>query len=305
MNIESFLKDLKNQAKQTITYELSPDKSASLDSLATKVLESKLLNHIDGFVCTDSPLAKMRQSSLLSSIKFQALFNKPVVCTTSLRDRNSLALSSMMLGAHSFDIRLFLALSGDALKLGDQPQAKSVFEGSSLKILELINALNKGFDLGGNPLKHPLVTPIYAFSTISSYAKNKTLLKKSLESKIALGTKAIITQPVYDIETLKELLEWVDEINAKYSTDAILIFGFFPVLSLKSAIYLNTKLPGVFVPESLIVKMEEASLSGSEKEVGFELSLKLLESLLGLHKKCHFMNGNNANLASSMLASIK
>ncbi|PAF49007.1 hypothetical protein BKH43_07385 [Helicobacter sp. 13S00401-1] len=304
MDIESFLLDLKNAKKRTITYELSPDKSALLDTLAQKVLESKLLHHVSGFVCTDSPLARMRQSSLLSSIKFQALFNKPVICTTSLRDRNSLALSSMLLGANGFDIRIFLALSGDALKLGDQPQAKSVFEGSSLKILELVKALNEGYDLGGNALKYPLPKPIYAFSTISSYAKNKALLKKNLESKIALGASAIITQPVYDLATLNELLEWVDEINNKLAKSAILVPGFFPVLSLKSALYLNSKLPGVSVPASLIERMQEAALKGSEKEVGFELSLKLLESFLNIHKKCHFMNSNNAGLASSMLALI-
>lgn len=307
--IDSFMQAL--YSNKCITYELCPDRSASVDNLIEKVkkaglecMESKL-NAIDAFVCTDLPLAKLKHHCTLAAIKLQQNLKKPVVCTTSMRDKNSLSLSAEILGLNEFNVRLFLALSGDSIKLGDQPQAKAVFEGNSLRILEIIECLNKGRDLNGNEI-HGEIKSIHGFTVMDSYSKNKDVLKKKMESKIKGGAKAIFTQPIYDIPTLDTLLEWLDEINAKYNQSCVLMHGFFPLTRYKVALFLRDSLPGVFLPNHWVEDLESASLKGIEyeREIGMQKSMELFSSLYKKHPKIHFMNNNNTMYARKILDSI-
>ena len=65
-------------------------------------------------------------------LKLQQEFNKPVIATMSMRDRNKIALQSDLMGANDFDVRAILALTGDPAKMSDQPHAKGVFEANSI-----------------------------------------------------------------------------------------------------------------------------------------------------------------------------
>jgi len=94
----------------------NPPHGASMDGIIKKIEESKVTEMIDGFSVTDNPLAKLKMSSILSAIKLQERFLKPVIATMSMRDRNKLSLQSSLLGANEFDIRIILALTGDPAK---------------------------------------------------------------------------------------------------------------------------------------------------------------------------------------------
>lgn len=294
-----------------ITYELCPDRSASITYLIDKVKRAGLdsmpfeSNKIDAFVCTDSPLAMLKHHCALAAIKLQSALQMPVICTTSMRDRNSLSLSAEMLGLNEFNIRLFLSLSGDSIKHGDQPQAKPVFEGNSLRILELIACLNNKKDLNCNEIKGDIKT-IYGFSVIDSYAKNLDTLKRKMQSKIKAGARALFTQPIYDIATTNMLLEWLDEYNSMYNASCVLLQGFFPLTRYKSALFLRDKLPGVFLPKHWIDDLEKAEIKGIEyeREVGMQKSKELFATLHSRHAKIHFMNNNNTMYARNILDSV-
>jgi methylenetetrahydrofolate reductase (NADPH) len=62
------------------------------------------------------------------------------------RDRNSIGLQADLLGAHALGLRNVLALTGDPVKAGDHPKARSVFELESVRLLKLIDKLNQGMD---------------------------------------------------------------------------------------------------------------------------------------------------------------
>lgn len=307
--IESFIQKL--SSKKCLTYEICPDRSASVASIITKIKSAGLEcmesshNAIDGFVCTDSPLARLKLHSGFASIKLQQELQKPLICTISMRDRNSLALSAELLGLNDFNIRIFLALSGDPLKLGDQPQAKAVFEGNSIKILELIHCLNQGQDLNANALKSH-VRQIYGLSVINSYAKKMELLKKKMESKIHANALALFTQPIYDINVAKLLHEWLDALNHKHNKKCVLMQGFLPITSYKRAVFLYERLPGVFIPQSWLEKLEKAAIKGTEyeKQKGMEMSTNLFVKMYEYNPKIHFMNHNAAKSARIILDSI-
>lgn len=297
--IESSIKKLTSD-EAYLSYEIVPQKAFSIDNILQNIKQSAIFDKIDAFICTDSPLSKLKHSAILASIKIQDFLGKPAICTISARDKNSIALQGEILGLNEFNIRIFLTLRGDPIKLGDNPQAKAVFEGNSFMLLEIIRSLNSGIDLNGNRICDS-GRAIYPLSVINSFANDMQNIYKKMRKKIALGAIALITQPIFDINTAKELLSMLDSINAELGAEAKLVFGFYPVMSLKTAEFLYHKLPGCFMPESWIEELKSAIHTGDEAKVGLELSRNLYKEIYALYPKIHFMCANKLNIAKEIL----
>lgn len=191
--------------KTFITVEINPPHGASIDGIIADIKKHNLQDKVTGFSCTDNPLAKLKMSGVLSAIKVQQTFGKPVIATMSMRDKNKLSLQSTLLGANDFDLRCILALTGDPAKFSDQPDVKGVLERDSTLLLSIIHRLNKGVSYSNKPL-NPAPKPIYPFAVSNATAKDMNSLKKRMVKKLNYGARAIITQPVYDLENAKELL---------------------------------------------------------------------------------------------------
>lgn len=293
--LEQFITKLKSN-EPFLSVEVSPSLSSTIGQSVIDELES--LKVADCFVCTDSPLARLKPSSILSSIKLQNALKKPVICTLSMRDRNSIALCGDILGANEFGLRAFLSLSGDGVKNGDCAGAKGVFEESSLKLGRIIDGLNQGIAANGKALKEG-VKQIYNFSVINSYANNTESLKKKMLKKLSNSlVQGLFTQPVFSLEAARFLLESMESINKDLGQNCVMILGFFPVLSYKVALFLRDKLPGVYIPDEWVQKLEKASIKGKEVErkIGLELSRELFKDLQTLHNKFHFMSANKPSL---------
>ncbi|MGX2981797.1 methylenetetrahydrofolate reductase [Helicobacter sp. 23-1045] len=284
-----------------LSYEIVPQKAFSVESILKSIKQSAVFGEIDAFVCTDSPLSRLKHSAILASIKVQNFLNKPAICTISARDKNSIAIQGEILGLNEFEVRIFLVLRGDPIKLGDNPQAKAVFEGNSFMLLEIIRALNNGVDLGGAKIKD-FGRRIYPLSVANAYANDMENIAKKMRKKIALGALALITQPIFDAKNAKDLLAMMARINADLGTNAKLIFGFYPITSLKTAEFLYHKLPGCFMPQSWIDALRDANGDLEiERRIGVELSKNLYKEISALHPKIHFMCGNKIEIAEQIV----
>ena len=288
-----------------ITLETTPGHSATFAPTVDKIEALGLAELVDGFSTTDNPLAKLKYNALFAAKLLQDRFHKPVIATMSMRDRNKIALQSDLLGANEFDIRAILALTGDPATISDQPNTKGVFEGDSSLLLDIIAALNSGMDYAAKPF-NTVPKHIHPFAVVNSYAKNPKTLQKKMQKKIKHGAIGIITQPVYDIENAKKLLELLDNANkecCRENKNAELILGIFPITKLRTAQFLSSHVPGINVPPCWIDKLRKANLKGLEEEykVGFELSKKLFEDLKKLHPKIHLMTANQFQTAKDIL----
>lgn len=288
-----------------LTLETTPGHNATFSPIIDKIQDLGLDQLVDGFSTTDNPLAKLKFNALFGAKLLQERFNKPVIATMSMRDRNKIALQSDLLGANEFDIRAILALTGDPATISDQPNTKGVFEGDSTLLLDIISAFNSGMDYAGKPF-HRVPQPIYPFAVVNSYAKNPKTLQKKMQKKIKHGALGIITQPVYDIENAKQLLELKENANRECCSEnkyAELIMGIFPITKLRTAQFLSTHVPGINVPNCWIEKLRKASRGGLEEEykVGFELSKQLFDDLQKLHPKIHLMTANQFQIAKDIL----
>ena len=294
--------------KLFVTVEITPPHGASMDKTIEKIEKSGIDKKVDGFSVTDNPLAQLKMSSILSAIKVQQTFEKPVIATVSMRDRNKLSLQSSLLGANDFDLRLILALTGDPAKLSDQPEVKGVLERDSTLLLSIIYRLNNGVDYSNKPLK-PAPKPIYPFAVSNAYAKDYKTLQKRMLKKLNYGARAIITQPVYDLENAKRLLEIFAEAKEQSiresSKEAELIFGQFPAVRARTVNFIADNVPGIKVPKKIIDEMNLAAMDGKEREeeIGLEISKETFQSIASLHPKLHLMTHNRFELCKKILDS--
>lgn len=300
---ETLIDKLKNGTY--ITLETTPSHSPTFRPIVDKIEELGLHHLVDGFSTTDNPLAKLKYNSLFAAKMLQDRFQKPVLATMSMRDRNKIALQSDLLGANEVDVRAILTLTGDPATISDQPNTKGVFESDSSLLLDIINCFNSGINFAGKPLAAK-PAEIYPFAVVNSHAKNPKTLQKKMQKKIKHGALGIITQPVYDLESAKLLLE-LKEAALKESygeKETEIIFGVFPITKLRTAQFLSAHVPGIHVPTEWIESLREASEKGVEEEyrVGFELSKNLFEDLKKLHPKIHLMTANQFGIAKDILS---
>lgn len=300
---KSLIEKLQNSTY--ITLETTPGHGPNIDSIINKISDLGIEDLVDGFSTTDNPLAKLKFNALFAALILQKEFDKPVIATMSMRDRNKIALQSDLLGANAHKIQTILALTGDSASISDQPNSKGVFEADSTLLLDIIKCFNAGIDYAGKPLANQ-PKPIYPFSVVNAYAKqDKTLIKK-MSKKISHGSIGIITQPVYDVESAVKLLDM--HAQAKQSIQESnhpnqLIFGIFPIMKLRTAQFLTAHVPGINVPKVWLDALYKASQISQEEEhkVGFEMSKELFESIKALHPKIHLMTANHFELAKSIL----
>jgi 5,10-methylenetetrahydrofolate reductase len=269
-----------------------------------KLENSKAYKYVDGFSTTDCPLSKLKYNSIIAAYRIQQKFNKPVIATMSMRDRNKIALQSDLLGANDLDITHILALTGDPASMSDQPNAKAVVEGNSNLLLEIIRAFNNGMDYSGKEFKIK-PKPITPFAVSNSYAKNFTSIERKIFKKVKNYAAAIITQPVYDIEIVNTILNIRDKIRDEFNDERKefeIIFGFFPITKLKTAQFLHSHVPGIYVPDSWIEKLIKAHKISEVEEykVGLELSRKLFKKLLSIHPKIHIMTANRFEIVKEL-----
>ena len=296
----------KLQKDSYLTLETTPSHEPTLDNIISKIKNYSLDKKVDGFSATDNPLAKLKYNAMFAALKIQSEFDKPVIATMSMRDRNKIALQSDLLGANDFNVRAILALTGDPAKMSDQPHTKGVFEGNSNMLLQIIKSFNSGMDFAGKPFKTKPKS-IFPFAVTNSYAKNFKTLEKKMHKKIQDGALGIISQPVFDKQNARMLLESFNVAKADFSDErakAQLIMGIFPVTRLRTAQFLSAHVPGIHVPNKWIDALYEASKIGEDEErkVGMELSGKLFNDIKGFHPKMHLMTANRFDIADELLS---
>lgn len=294
----------KLQSDRYITLETTPAHSPTFEPIMEKIEKLGLDKKVDGFSTTDNPLSKLKFNAIIAAHMLQQRFNKPVMATVSMRDRNKIALQSDLLGANALDVRAVLALTGDSAKISNQPNTKGVFEGDSSLMLDIIKCFNGGIDYAGTPFTEKPKT-IYPFSVTNSYAKNYKTMKKKLKKKIEHGTLGIITQPVYDTENAAMLLELLEEAKAECSigSNAQMILGIFPITKFRTAQFLSSHVPGIHVPPKWIEELRVASETSPEEErvIGMQMSKELIDSIMKLHPKVHIMTANQFDVAKELL----
>ncbi|MGH8150072.1 MAG: methylenetetrahydrofolate reductase, partial [Steroidobacteraceae bacterium] len=211
-----------------VTTELTPPKGIDLSDIYAKA--QLLKPHVDAFNLTESPRARMAIEPKAVARLLLDRGVEPIVQITA-RDRNRIAVQADLLGAAALGIGNFVFMTGDSPKNGDHPEAKPVFDLTTVEMLQAARSLAGGHDLAGNALKG---TPrLFTGATANPGAADQAKELQGLRLKVEAGARFLQTQAVFDVGAVKRYLE-----AAGLGTTALLA-GIIPLKSAKMAAWLN------------------------------------------------------------------
>jgi methylenetetrahydrofolate reductase (NADPH) len=195
------------------------------------------------------------------------------------RDRNRIALQSDILGAYSLGIRNILCLSGDHQSFGSQPDALNVFDIDSMNLLRTVrNMRDDGRDMSGFDLNEP--PRMFIGAAANPFADPFEYRVIRLAKKIDAGADFIQTQCVYNLARFKE---WIRLAREEGLTEKVYILaGVTPLKSAGMARYMNNKVAGMDVPETVIQRMAGVPKQDSAKE-GIKICLETIAELRETH----------------------
>ncbi len=221
------------------------------DPLRSLKIAQLLKDKVHAVNITDGSRAVMRMCSLAMSKLLLENGIEPVM-QISCRDRNKIALQSDILGANALGIKNILCITGDSVKAGDQHDAKGVHQFESVRLLQQIQAFNKGIDptFGELPDKK---TFIYAGAAADPSCKNQRSLENRMRKKKDAGAGFIQTQMVMEKENLINFCKKIAE-----PLEIPVIAGVFLLKSYKNALFINKYVPGANIPENILCRLKDA-----------------------------------------------
>jgi methylenetetrahydrofolate reductase (NADPH) len=208
------------------------------------------------------------------------------------RDRNRIALQGDLLGAQALGIRNILALTGDPVKAGDQPDARSVFDLESVRLLKLIRQLNGGLDACDLPLPDQPTT-LFAGAAIDPQCNSWSGLQRRFAKKIEAGAQFFQSQLIADFDRLEKFM---DQIAGE--SDRPVLAGIFLLKSAKNAQFINRNVPGVHIPDHLVERLAQAS---SPLQEGMAIAAEQVKAARDLCQGVHMMAVRRENLIPQIL----
>ncbi|MGA7935346.1 MAG: methylenetetrahydrofolate reductase, partial [Kovacikia sp.] len=233
-----------------VTAEVAPPKGG--DPTHMLQMARALKGRVHGVNITDGSRAVLRMSSLAASVILLQHGIEPI-CQVACRDRNSIGLQADLMGAHALGIQNILALTGDPVKAGDHPTARSVFELEAVRLLQTISKLNAGFDLNDKPLTDGALD-LFVGAAVDPQCGSWSGLQRRFERKLAAGAQFFQSQLISDFDLLEKFMVQI----ASQSNKPVLA-GIFLLKSAKNAQFINRCVPGVHIPDFIIDRLERAS----------------------------------------------
>jgi len=269
-------KEKLGSGKFLITTEIGPPKGIETEKI---LKEAELIRgRVDAINVTDLQSSVMRLGSLVVCMLLKQRGLEPIFQLTC-RDRNRLALQSDLLSAAAVGIENVLILTGDHPKLGDHPDAKPVFDLDSVQLLQVVSQLKKGSDMRGNKLEgRPPEFCVGAVVNPGAEPLEPQIIK--MEKKIEAGAEFFQTQAVYDIPTFERFLSKVGHLKVP------ILAGIVLLKSAQMARFMNKNVAGVYVPEELIIQMQEAK---DKIAKSVEIASRLIKELKNMCAGIHIM----------------
>lgn len=265
--------------------EINPPRGVDVEGVLERYRE---LKGVDCVNVTDSALAKMRMSGVVFASLFKARFGIEPLVNFSCRDRNIIGMQSELLGAWVSGIRSIVALTGDAVTVGDLPDAKGVFEVNSIGLLNMIRTLNEGRDLAGHDLKGG--TGFVPGVVVNPNVKNPNAELKRLARKKESGAVYALSQPVFDALQAREFFK-----RAAEEVGVQCLVGVLPFRSAKG-FEMIAKVPGIKTPEAVLARVQSLPEERVAEE-SIAIALEVAEATSQYVRGVHVISGTSPLLA--------
>jgi homocysteine S-methyltransferase len=237
---------------------------------ATKEIEGARLCKaagIDAINVPDGPRASARMSAQVTCQLIEREAGIESVLHFCCRDRNILGIQSELLGAHAAGIRNLICITGDPPRMGSYPDATAVFDVDSIGLANIVNGLNQGLDIGGNPIGSQ--TALLLGVGANPGALNMEEEIKRTEWKIQAGAEYIVTQPVFDIHQVEAFIKRIESFRIP------VIAGIWPLTSFRNAEFMVNELR-VPVPAEFMERLKGADSPEKARAEGVAIAQEMV-----------------------------
>ena len=222
---------------------------------------------VDGINIPDSPRASARMSNQALSLLLQQQAGIEAILHYTCRDRNVLCIQSDLLGAAAIGIRNLICITGDPPKMGGYPDATAVFDVDAIGLVNIVHNLNRGLDIGGNPIG--IGTGFAIGIGANPGVPNIDEEIHRFEYKVEAGAEFAVTQPVFDLSLLENFLRRIEHCRIP------VIAGIWPLVSARNAEFMKNELR-VSVPDSILERMTRAPSPEAAREEGIAIARDML-----------------------------
>ncbi len=279
-----------------ILVELDPP--STLD-IAPVISAGKALKKAGASAITiaDNPFASVRVDTLTVGSLLQRGSGLPVVLHLTGRDRNRIAIQSTLMGAHVQGIRSILCLTGDPVRMYEEPNTSGVFDLTSVGLVKLAADFNAGRRMG-KECQTSFAIGVALNPNVRSFSGQISKLQRKIEA----GAKFALTQPVFSDERLDAMLSALDEAGI----DIPIYIGIFPLTSLHNADFLHNEVPGIVIPDDVRERIASFSSVADQRAAGQEIAVEFIRrSAPRVHGYYIITPRNKVNLVLPLIEAAK
>lgn len=232
--------------------------------------------YVDIINFTDSSSAIPRMSSVACCKEAIGLNTEPVL-QIAARDNTRTSLQANAMGANVIGIKNILCITGDNPRAGCSPLSNmNLLDIDSVQMLWILRRMrDEGIYLDGRKMKN---SPGYFLGAAASpFSADPELQAIRDQKKVNAGAQFFQTNIIFEPERLDP---WLEQLYKRGVLENVFILiGLVPLKSLKSALYLHRNIPGVYLPDKILKRMEAAGDGASEE--GIRILLEQIESVKG------------------------
>jgi homocysteine S-methyltransferase len=258
--------------EKATSVEIVPPRSCDMTEMLAKVRRCAEAG-VDAINIPDGPRASARISPMIAALTLHREVGIEPILHYCCRDRNLIGMQSDLLGGYAAGIANFLIITGDPPKLGDYPDVTGVFDVDAIGLTQVAANLNRGYDIGGNPISPPTGILIGVGANPCAVELEREIDRYF--RKIDAGAEFAITQPVFDVDALLRFLDRVEQHPRRIPV----IAGIWPLISYKNAEFMNNEVPGVVVPREVLDRMARCRSKEEGHRVGIEIARKIIEQI--------------------------
>ena len=228
---------------------------------------------IDAINVPDGPRASARMSAQVACQLIQRHAGIEAVSHFCCRDRNILGIQSELLGAHTAGVRNLICITGDPPRMGLYPDATAVFDVDAIGLVNIVNNLNHGLDIGGNPIGSQTALLIGVGANPGALNMDEEI--RRFEWKVEAGAEYVVTQPVFDLDLLENFLGRIEHVKIP------VICGLWPLTSFRNAEFMVNELR-VPVPEPFMERMRRVDNAEKAREEGVAIAREMVARVRGM-----------------------
>jgi methionine synthase I (cobalamin-dependent)/5,10-methylenetetrahydrofolate reductase len=222
---------------------------------------------VDAVNIPDSPRASARMSNQALSLLIQQEVGIDAILHYTCRDRNVLCIQSDLLGAAAVGIKNLICITGDPPKMGNYPDATAVFDVDAIGLVNIVHNLNRGLDLGGNPIGAGTGFVIGVGANPGLTDLDEEI--RRFEYKVEAGAEYAVTQPVFDLRLLENFLRRIEHCRIP------VVAGIWPLVSVRNAEFMKNELR-VSVPDAILERMARAQTPEAARAEGVAIAREML-----------------------------